>query len=181
MGQTVRRVGEQLQAACRQHVILLQRQLRRRLLHFFLRVVVGASLRVHSGRGSHSRGPVCMAYRRSWPFLQPDAQGEGLRANCSWVTTASCTIAKPNLQVRAMGGYQLWPRKLWMFALGGLTIAEGVLLACWIVVHCVMMWNWYTNYVKSYDYGKPPLLPQGTSLHSLQTSQSSPRASIIGF
>ena len=44
-----------------------------------------------------------------------------------------------------------------MFAMGGLTIAEGVLLACWIVVHCVMLWNWYANYVKPYDYGKSPL------------------------
>ena len=62
------------------------------------------------------------------------------------------------LQIQTVGGYELWPRKFWMFAMGGLTIAEGILLAVWIVVHAVMFWNWYTSYIKPYDYGAPLFL-----------------------
>lgn len=57
------------------------------------------------------------------------------------------------LQVRTVGGYQLWPRKFWMWLMGGLTLVESVLLACWITVHAVMLWDVYTYYVKNYKYG----------------------------
>ncbi|KAL3146993.1 hypothetical protein ABBQ38_014960 [Trebouxia sp. C0009 RCD-2024] len=55
-------------------------------------------------------------------------------------------------QVRAVGGYQLPPRKLWMRLMGGLTVTESVLLACWIAVHAVMLWNWYWGYTTGYRY-----------------------------
>ena len=61
------------------------------------------------------------------------------------------------LQVRTVGGYQLWPRKIWMWLMGGLTLVESILLACWITVHAVMLWDVYTYYTKSYHYGMPPI------------------------
>ena len=79
------------------------------------------------------------------------------------------------MQVRAVGGWQLWPRKFWMWAAGGLTVAEAVLLAAWTVMHAVMLWNWFYAYTKPYDYGEgthwpalapaPPMLTASSLQH----------------
>lgn len=37
--------------------------------------------------------------------------------------------------------------------MGGLTVVESILLACWITVHAVMLWDVYSYYVKNYHYG----------------------------
>ena len=58
------------------------------------------------------------------------------------------------LQGKAIGAFQLYPRSFWMWFAGGMTVTEFFLLGVWIVLHCVMLWNWYKYYVKSYDYGR---------------------------
>ena len=57
------------------------------------------------------------------------------------------------LQCKTVGSYQLYPRAFWMWASGGMNLAEAFLLAVWIVLHCVMLWNWYIMYVRPYKYG----------------------------
>ena len=40
--------------------------------------------------------------------------------------------------------------------MGGLTLVESILLACWITVHAVMLWDIYKYYTESYHYGTLP-------------------------
>lgn len=58
------------------------------------------------------------------------------------------------MQIKAISAYQLPPRRLLEYIIGGLTVLEAFLLSVWIVLHAVMFWNWYTTYTKGYDYGK---------------------------
>lgn len=44
-----------------------------------------------------------------------------------------------------------------MWLMGGLTLVESILLACWITVHAVMLWDIYKYYTESYHYGTLPV------------------------
>lgn len=56
-----------------------------------------------------------------------------------------------------------------MMLMGGLTVVEALLLASWITLNVVMLWNWCYYYEEPYNYGKPlpctlgaaPPLPRG--------------------
>lgn len=48
----------------------------------------------------------------------------------------------------------MYPRKFWMTVMGGLTVLEAILLAIWITLNVVMLWNWYYYYTEPYDYGE---------------------------
>lgn len=54
-----------------------------------------------------------------------------------------------------------------MRLMGGLTVTESVLLACWIAVHAVMLWNWYWGYTTGYRYGMS-LINKPFSTYKLQ-------------
>lgn len=41
-----------------------------------------------------------------------------------------------------------------MTVMGGLTVLEAILLAIWITLNVVMLWNWYYYYTEPYDYGE---------------------------
>ena len=45
-----------------------------------------------------------------------------------------------------------------MWFMGGLTIVESVLMACWIAVHAVMLWNIYWYYTRGYRHGTSLIL-----------------------
>ncbi len=49
-----------------------------------------------------------------------------------------------------------------MTVMGGLTVLEAFLLAIWITLNVVMLWNWYYYYTEPYDYG------ESTRLHKTQ-------------
>ncbi len=49
-----------------------------------------------------------------------------------------------------------------MTVMGGLTVLEAILLAIWITLNVVMLWNWYYYYTEPYDYG------ESTPLHKNQ-------------
>ncbi|KAL0045657.1 hypothetical protein WJX82_000761 [Trebouxia sp. C0006] len=63
--------------------------------------------------------------------------------------SAFATVAH---QFKSAGSYQMYPRKFWMTVMGGLTVLEAILLAIWITLNVVMLWNWYYYYTESYDY-----------------------------
>ena len=72
-------------------------------------------------------------------------------------SAAACTC----LQCKTVGSYQMFPRKFWMMLMGGLTVLEALLLASWITLNVVMLWNWYYYYEEPYNYGKPLPLALG--------------------
>lgn len=41
-----------------------------------------------------------------------------------------------------------------MTVMGGLTVLEALLLAIWITLNVVMLWNWYYYYTEPYNYGE---------------------------
>ncbi|KAL0041029.1 hypothetical protein WJX77_002724 [Trebouxia sp. C0004] len=63
--------------------------------------------------------------------------------------SAFATVAH---QCKSAGSYQMYPRKFWMTVMGGLTVLEAFLLAIWITLNVVMLWNWYYYYTVPYDY-----------------------------
>ena len=54
-----------------------------------------------------------------------------------------------------------------MTVMGGLTVLEAILLAIWITLNVVMLWNWYYYYTEPYDYG------ESTRLHKNQVKSMS--------
>ncbi len=54
-----------------------------------------------------------------------------------------------------------------MTVMGGLTVLEAILLAIWITLNVVMLWNWYYYYTESYDYG------ESTQLHKTRIRSKS--------
>lgn len=90
------------------------------------------------------------------PSIEATHMHDQLLLNCmrGFMLMLGLLIAAACMQIKAISAWQLPPRGVWMFLVGGLSVLEGFLLAVWLVLHAVMFWNWYTNYVKGYDYGE---------------------------
>ena len=74
---------------------------------------------------------------------------------CRSTELSNLSLAPPAcLQFKSAGSYQMYPRKFWMTVMGGLTVLEAFLLAIWITLNVVMLWNWYCYYTEPYDYGE---------------------------